>query len=43
MSDAGLPLSLQVIGPAGEDAKVLRVAEALEAVFGAPPLAPDSA
>lgn len=39
-SDDGLPLSVQVIGAEGEDARVLGVAAALEALFGAPPLPP---
>lgn len=36
LSSEGLPLSVQVIGPRGTDAQVLDVAEALEALFGAP-------
>lgn len=39
-SDAGLPLSLQVIGPEGHDRRTLQVAAALEQVFGKPPLPP---
>lgn len=39
-SDAGLPLSVQVIGPEGRDREILRVAAALEAVFGRPPMPP---
>ena len=40
LSDAGLPLSLQVIGPEGQDRETLRVAAALEAMFGRPPMPP---
>lgn len=40
LSSDGLPLSLQVIGPEGRDAKTLGVAAALEALFGAPPMPP---
>lgn len=36
LSGQGLPLSLQVIGPRGSDARVLDVAAALEKLFGAP-------
>ena len=39
-SDNGLPLSLQVIGPEGQDRETLRVAAALEAEFGKPPIPP---
>lgn len=38
LSEAGLPLSLQVIGPEGEDRNTLQVAAALEQLFGKPPL-----
>lgn len=38
LSPQGLPLSLQVIGPKGADAKVLNLAEALERLFGQPPV-----
>lgn len=34
VGDEGLPLSLQILGPAGSDAEVLRVAEAIEALIG---------
>ncbi len=40
LSPEGLPLSLQVIGPRGADARVLDVAEALEKLFGIPPMPP---
>lgn len=40
LSPEGLPLSLQVIGPRGGDARVLDVAEALERLFSAPPAPP---
>ncbi len=40
LSDDGLPLSLQVIGPEGKDAETLSAAAALEALFGAPPMPP---
>ena len=40
LSADGLPLSLQVIGPEGHDRETLRVAAALEAVFGRPPMPP---
>lgn len=40
ISPDGLPLSVQVIGPAGSDARVLDLAEALEALFGPPPEPP---
>lgn len=36
LSPQGLPLSVQVIGPKGSDARVLDMAQALEALFGAP-------
>ncbi|MBY9066946.1 amidase [Hyphomonas sp. WL0036] len=36
LSPAGMPLSLQVIGPKGSDGRVLDVAAALETLFGAP-------
>lgn len=39
-SAEGLPLSIQVIGPQGADARVLDVAEALELLFGPPPMPP---
>lgn len=38
LSQDGHPLSVQVIGPEGEDRETLRVAAALEGVFGKPPL-----
>lgn len=38
LSLQGLPLSVQVIGPKGSDARVLDVAQTLEAMFGAPRL-----
>lgn len=34
----GLPLSLQVIGPAGRDTETLAVAAAFEGIFGKPPM-----
>ena len=34
IGDEGLPLSLQILGPVGSDAEVLRVAEAIEALIG---------
>jgi len=34
IGDEGLPLSLQILGPAGSDGEVLRVAEAIEALIG---------
>lgn len=40
LSEAILPLSLQVIGPEGRDRETLQVAAALEAVFGKPPMPP---
>lgn len=40
LSDDGRPLSLQVIGPEGRDRETLRMAAALEHVFGKPPLPP---
>jgi len=40
LNEAGLPLSLQVIGPEGRDRDTLRVAAALEALFGQPPMPP---
>ena len=40
LSEAGLPLSLQVIGPEGRDRETLQVAAALEALFGKPPMPP---
>lgn len=40
LSGASLPLSLQVIGPEGRDRETLRVAAALEAVFGKPLMPP---
>lgn len=39
-SEAGLPLSVQVIGPQGHDRETLQVAAALEALFGKPPMPP---
>lgn len=38
LSDHGLPLSMQVIGPEGRDRETLQVAAALEALFGKPPM-----
>ncbi|MDJ0919503.1 MAG: amidase [Henriciella sp.] len=38
LSEAGLPLSVQVIGPEGADRETLKVAAALEHLFGKPPL-----
>jgi aspartyl-tRNA(Asn)/glutamyl-tRNA(Gln) amidotransferase subunit A len=38
LSAQGLPLSLQVIGPKGAEARVLDVAETLERLFGRPPV-----
>ena len=49
LGSEGLPLSLQILGPAGSDDEVLRVAEAIEALIGwqysiaVPPDAHDSA
>ncbi|MEM7458850.1 MAG: amidase [Pseudomonadota bacterium] len=40
LSENGLPLSLQVIGPEGRDRETLQIAAALEDVFGKPPLPP---
>ncbi|MEM9178181.1 MAG: amidase [Pseudomonadota bacterium] len=40
LSEARLPLSVQVIGPQGYDRETLQVAAALEAVFGKPPMPP---
>ncbi len=40
LSPAGLPLSIQVIGPEGRDKETLRVAAALEKLFGKPPMPP---
>ena len=40
LSEAGLPLSLQVIGPEGHDRETLQVAASLEALFGKPPMPP---
>ena len=40
LSEAGLPLSVQVIGPQGHDRETLQVAAALETVFGKPPMPP---
>lgn len=34
LGDNGLPLGLQILGPAGSDAQVLRVAEAIERLIG---------
>lgn len=34
LGDHGLPLGLQILGPAGSDEQVLRVAEAIEALIG---------
>ncbi len=38
LDDKGLPFGIQIIGPNGSDAKVLRVAAAIEAVLAADPL-----
>lgn len=38
LSDDGLPLSVQVIGPEGHDRETLLVAAALEDLFGKPPM-----
>lgn len=43
LSDAGLPLSIQVIGPEGHDRETLQVAAALENRFGKPPAPPGCA
>lgn len=40
LSEAGLPLSLQVIGPEGHDRETLQVAASLEAMIGKPPMPP---
>ncbi|MFN7053956.1 amidase [Hyphomonas sp.] len=40
LSPEGLPLSVQVIGPQGADSRLLDFAEAVEQVFGLPPLPP---
>lgn len=40
LSADGLPLSLQVIGPEGQDKATLEMAAALEALFGKPPMPP---
>ena len=40
LSEDGLPLSLQLIGPEGGDRETLKVAAALEAIFGKPPMPP---
>ncbi|MEM0986581.1 MAG: amidase [Pseudomonadota bacterium] len=40
IGEDGLPLSVQLIGPEGEDRVVLQVAATLEALFGAPLLPP---
>jgi len=42
-SGDGLPLSLQIIGPTGEDKLMLRCATAMESIFGAPQLPPEFA
>lgn len=48
LGDNGLPLGLQILGPAGSDEQVLRVAEAIEALIGwsksiiEPPIVDDS-
>jgi len=34
LGENGMPLSIQILGPAGSDQQVLRVAEAIEAVIG---------
>ena len=34
LGENGLPLGLQILGPAGSDEEVLRVAEAIEVVIG---------
>lgn len=40
LSDDGLSLSIQIIGPRGADARLLDLAETLERLFGPPPLPP---
>jgi aspartyl-tRNA(Asn)/glutamyl-tRNA(Gln) amidotransferase subunit A len=40
VSAEGLPLSIQIIAAKGEDARVLAIAQALEALFGRAPLPP---
>ncbi|MEL7042165.1 MAG: amidase [Pseudomonadota bacterium] len=40
LSEAGLPLSVQVIGPEGHDRQTLSIAAALEQIFGKPPMPP---
>lgn len=40
LSEDGLPLSVQLIGPEGCDRETLQVAAALEALFGKPPMPP---
>ncbi|MEM1147637.1 MAG: amidase [Pseudomonadota bacterium] len=40
LSEVGLPLSVQVIGPEGHDRQTLRIAAALEQIFGKPPMPP---
>ncbi|MEM9054651.1 MAG: amidase [Pseudomonadota bacterium] len=40
LSNDGLPLSCQIIGPEGKDKETLQVAVALETLFGRPPMPP---
>lgn len=40
LSEVGLPLSVQLIGPEGHDRETIQVAAALEALFGKPPMPP---
>ena len=40
LSADGLPLSVQVIGPEGQDRQTLQLAAALETLFGKPPMPP---
>ena len=40
LSESGLPVSLQVVGPEGRDRETLHVAAALEALFGKPLMPP---
>ena len=42
-ADTGLPVGVQLIAPPFKDANMLRVAAALETVYGAAPVAPDYA
>lgn len=40
LSDEGRPLSVQLIGPEGQDRQSLKAAASLEALFGKPPMPP---